>query len=93
MRARNWNQLDENDPDYDSKKSELCLVFLLEWLRKLNGRMDGLGANLKGKQHDRMEAYEGDMGLKDRKKRIKKAVSGQYGKGSQEFRLVKGIRV
>ncbi len=85
--------LSEDDPDYDEKRAELCLEFLLEWLQKLNLRMGSLGASLKSKQRDRWGAFDGDLGLKDRKKRIKKAVSGQYGKDSQEFRLVKGIRL
>ncbi len=84
---------DENDPDLEAKKAELSLVFLLEWLSGLNRAMSLLGTVVKRSQRERYDKYEGELGLKDRKKRIKKAVSGQYGKQSSQFKEVKGIRV
>ncbi len=53
-------EIDEDDLEYDAKRADLCLTFLLEWMHQLNTGMSSLGAEVKRSQRDRLSAYDGD---------------------------------
>ncbi len=71
----------------------LSMKHLAESLEWLNKSLNGLETAVKQKQGKRRTAYDGEAGLKERKKAIKKAVSAQYGTDSPEYLLARSIRV
>lgn len=63
--------------DYDAKNSELA----------------GLAQQVSNKQRERLDAYDGDAGLREKMKAIKQGVQAQYGNASPKYDQIKGIRV
>ncbi len=57
----------------------------------LNSDVQDAESALETAQRDRSNYYDGEGGLKEKMKAIKKAVSGQYGRGSDEAKSVGGI--
>ena len=55
--------------------------------------MSTLGNTVGMKQKARLEAYDGEAGLRAKMKAIKEAVRSRYGSSSAEFQQVKGIKV
>jgi Spy/CpxP family protein refolding chaperone len=59
----------------------------------LNDNIATAEATLEEKQRERVDYYDGEGGLKEKMKAIKKAVRAQYGSTSDEYAAVKGIAV
>ena len=57
----------------------------------LNSSVQGAEATLDTAQTHRSDYYDGEGGLKEKMKAIKKATSGQYGRGSAQFASIRGI--
>ena len=57
----------------------------------LNSSVQGAEATLDVAQTNRSAFYDGEGGLKEKMKAIKKATSGQYGRGSAQFASISGI--
>jgi copper chaperone CopZ len=65
----------------------------LDAFRTLNANVSDLEVDLEMAQITRSDYYDGENGLKDKMKAIKKAVRSQYGTSSPQWQAVKGIEV